>query len=671
MSQSAATTRNVAFVGHPSAGKTTLIDALAFSLGAADRKGSVADKSSIADTEPEEQDKGHTLVAKVLHVSKDGRDWNLFDTPGYPDFVAETTGAMFGSDLTVGVVSCSSGVTFNLRKKMELATELGRGRAVVLTHLDGDNADFEATVAALRDEVSRACVPVQLPNASGSGFASIESVLTGASDWRKRLMDRVMDACEDEDVVMRYLEEETLSDEVLHANVPNAISKGTLVPVLVCNPVSGLGVDELVAFLAEYAPTADTEGLFKSNGEPVPCTPEGPAVGVVVGVRSDPHVGRVCIARLLQGSLGAHDALIPARDPDAKSEKTGGLFHQVGGKRRDPIERGGAGDVVAFTKVEKINWGDTFTVAGHKAPVVDRPEIPPPMVSLAVVPKSRSDEQKIGESLAKLSAEDPSLEIEQDPVTHELVLHGMSDLHLQVIEARLKRRYGVEIDTGLPRIAFRETVTKPADGHHRHRKQSGGRGQFGECYLRVRPGEKDTGVVFLDKVVGGSIPRNLIPAVEKGIREICAEGVLTHSSVVDVEVELYDGKFHAVDSDEASFRKAGARAFRDGFGKAAPVLLEPIMEAVISIPSDDAGSVFSDLTSQRRGHVLDQQSDGTDTVIKAHVPLSTMQTYFRDLKSQTAGEGTYTMVLDHYAPMPTSEQQKVLAAIGKKHAEED
>jgi elongation factor G len=294
-------------------------------------------------------------------------------------------------------------------------------------------------------------------------------------------------------------------------------------------------------------------------------------------------------------------------------------------------------------------------------------------VALAVQPKSRSDEQKIGQALAKLSAEDPTFRVDHDAVTHELVMRGMSDLHLMIVESRLKRRYGVEINTSPPRIAYRETVTKASEGHHRHKKQTGGRGQFGECYVRVKPAAENAGIVFKDKVVGGAIPKNLIPAVEKGIKELAAEGILTNSRVVDVEIELYDGKFHAVDSDEASFKRAGGKAFRDGFLKAGPVLLEPLMDVEIRVPASDAGAIFSDLTSQRRGTVIDQASeaDGAITVVKAQVPLSTMQTYHRDLKSQTAGEGTYAMTLAHYVRVPGGEQEKIIAASGKRASDDD
>jgi elongation factor G len=327
---------------------------------------------------------------------------------------------------------------------------------------------------------------------------------------------------------------------------------------------------------------------------------------------------------------------------------------------------------VAFSKVEQIGIGEPFTEGGGEMHYVEAPAAPVPMVSLSVAPKSRADEQKIGEALHKLVAEDQTLQLHNDSVTHELVLSGMSDLHLQIVQSRLKRRYGVEVDTKLPRIAYRETVQKPAEGHHRHRKQSGGRGQFGECYIRIRPQERGEGNVFLDKVVGGAIPRNLIPAVEKGIAEACAEGVMTNNVVVDVAVELYDGKFHAVDSDEASFKMAAKRAFRDGFEKAKPVLLEPVMNVEIHVPTDHAGLIFSDLTSHRRGHVVDQEAeaDGAITLIRAHVPLSTMQTYHRDLKSQTSGEGTYSMAFESYAAMPADEQAKVMKSEAKHHEED-
>jgi elongation factor G len=665
MASDLAFVRNVAFVGHSSAGKTSLIDAMAHALGASERKGSVADRTSICDTEPEEHEKGHTFQLKLVHAQKGGMRWSLLDTPGYPEFDIDALSAMFACELVVGVASCASAVSYNLRNKLEEAKDLGRARAIVVTHIDTENASFDKLVTDLQRKIGEQCVPFYLPDKSGRGLSKVVSARAG--EWKKPLYDRVMDACDDEAALLEYLESEELSEELFKKLLPGALAKGTLIPILPVNPVSGVGLEELLGFLRDFGPNPSGTS-YRSAGAEIRSDSPGPLLGVVFNVKSDPHVGKICIARILRGTLRASDLIGAGR-----GEKIGGLFHPVGGKNKVNADSASAGELIAFSKVEHGAWGQSFSVTGTEAPPVEMPQPPPPMVSLAVQPKSRNDEQKIGPALAKLASEDPSFHVHHDPLTHELVIQGMSDLHLQVMEHRLKRRFGVEITTALPRIAYRETITKPSEGHHRHKKQSGGRGQFGECFLRLKPAPKDAGVVFVDDVVGGAIPRNLIPAVEKGIREIATQGILTHSQVVDVEVAVYDGKYHDVDSDEASFKKAGAWAFREGFMKANPVLMEPVMNVEIRVPTEHAGAIFSDLTSHRRGTVLNQESehDGHVTVIQAHAPLATLLTYHRDLKSQTAGEGTYTMRADHYARVPGSEQEKIIAQVGRKHAEEE
>lgn len=665
MSSDLASLRNIAFVGHSAAGKTSLVDALAHALGAVERKGSPADKTSICDTEPEEHEKGHSFQLKLVHAQKNGVAWNLLDTPGYPEFTADVFSAMFAADLVVGVASCTSGVSYNLRNRLESAKELGRPRAVIVTHVDVDNADFEKLVNDLRAKVGEECVPYDVPDKSGKGFAKV--LRASAGEWKKTLYDRVMDACDDEAVLMQYLETEELSEEAFKSYLPRAIRKGTLVPVLVANPLNGLGLEDVLHFLKEYAPSPAATRFHAGETEIVP-DPAAPLHGVVFNVKTDPHVGKVCLARILRGTLKLSDLIGTGR-----GEKLGGLFYTLGGKGRVNTDSAGPGELVAFSKVEHLAWAQSFSVHGTEPAPVALPTIPPPMITMAVTPKSRNDEQKIGPALAKLASEDPSFHVKHDPETHELLIQGLSDLHLQVMEHRLKRRFGVEITTHLPRIFYKETITKPVESHHRHKKQSGGRGQFGECYLRMKPAAKDAGVVFIDAVVGGAIPRNLIPAVEKGIREMAAHGVLTHSQVVDVEVAVYDGKYHDVDSDEASFKKAGAIAFREGFMKAGPVLMEPVMSVEIRVPTEHAGHIFSDLTSHRRGTVLNQDTehDGHVTVIQAHIPLSALLTYHRDLKSQTAGEGSFTMKPDHYARVPALEQEKILQTAGRKHVDEE
>ncbi len=663
--------RNVCFVGHPGTGKTTLVDALAHAAGAADRKGSTAEGTSLIDTEPEAQEKGHTLQACVVHAQHGGVRWNWIDTPGAADFEAEVLTGMFAADLVVGVVSCVSGVTHLLKRRMLQAHELGRPRALLITHVDTPQADFETLVLELRDALGEICVPVLLPEGARGQLTGVHrTYLDRETEWRKRMLDRIIDGVEDEDLIGHYLEAEDLTEEELKANLPVSISADCLVPILVCNPEDGTGLAQVLDFLRRAAPSPRHHRHFRAGNEALEPDPEGPLLGTVFAVRSDPHVGRVCLARIVSGVLGAHDPL--QRIDGTDKEKIGGLFVPIGGKRREPVESIAAGGIAAFTKVEGLGVGDSFTKDGGFAVAVDFPELPAPMAALSVRPKSRADEQKIAGSLSKLAAEDPSLRVVHDPQTHELVLQGASELHLSIVEARLARRFGVEIETSLPRIAYRETVSKAAEASYRHKKQSGGRGQFGECHLRVRPGEEGSGVVFIDKIVGGSIPRNLIPAVEKGVRELAEQGILTHSKVVDVEVEVFDGKFHAVDSDEASFKTAGARAFREAFEKAGPVLLEPVVELEVHVPTDHAGAVFSDITSQRRGHVLSQDSEdgGQVTVIRAHVPLASVRSYARDLRSQTAGLGHYLLRPHGYAPLPAAEQKRVIAEEGRQHAED-
>ena len=654
-----ASLHNIAFVGHPGSGKTTLVDALAFEVGASSRKGSVGDGTSICDTEPEEQEKKHTLQNAFVSANWGDKAWTFVDTPGYPEFQAQVQAACFAVDLVVGVVNATGGVTFNLRSKMEAAKAMGRGRALVITHLDADNVDFDALIGEIREKLGEECVPALIPDQSGAGFRAVARTVNHPENpWCARLEDRVMDTCQDEALLNRYLETQELSAEELDKHMPHAIAKGSLVPVLVCNPESGVAVPKTLEFFQRFAPSPRTVPTLDREGKVVDPVREGPASGTVFGVISDPHLGRVCLARLHRGTLKNHDLIHNGED---KPEKIGGMFRLVG-KNREPLEDAGPGEIVAFSKVDHLGNWQNFSMGD--APILDvpTPDIPKPMVAMALTPNSRPDEQKIGEALTKLAVEDPSLVVEHTSDTHELVLHGMSDLHLQVMLMRLERRFGVACETHLPKIAYRQTITKSAEGHCRHKKQSGGRGQFGECFLRLKPGEPGSGIVFEDKVVGGSIPRNLIPAVEKGVREQSTQGVLAKGEVIDITVEVYDGKFHAVDSDEASFKHAGAVAFKEGVMAGKPVLLEPVMDVEIHVPTEMAGAVFSDVTSHRRGHVVDQTTEksGHGTVIRAEVPLVSMQTYFRDLKSQTAGEGSYSMRFGKYAAMPSVEQKRVL-----------
>ncbi|MFT5154864.1 MAG: elongation factor G, partial [Planctomycetota bacterium] len=353
------TIRNIAFVGHPSAGKTTLVDALAHLTGASARKGSVADKSSICDTEPEEQEKQHTLQLSSVAANWGDRKWTFLDTPGYPEFLGEVQSAMFGADLVIGVVSCASGPTFNLRTKMKVAAQLGRGRAIVLTHLDGENADFDIIVADLRERIGEICVPVRLPNGNGASFTDVtRTIADPESEWCTRLKDRVMDACSDEQLLMEYMDNGELTEEQLEEHMPGAIAAGALVPILVCNPESGVGVESTLNYLKRFAPSPDNLPLKDTDGEEIDHSPDGAFAGTVINVKTDPHVGRVCLVRIHRGTLTPADAV---HGPGAgKPEKLGGLFQLVG-RKREPVDSAGPGEIVAFSKVEHLSVWDHFT----------------------------------------------------------------------------------------------------------------------------------------------------------------------------------------------------------------------------------------------------------------------------------------------------------------------
>ncbi|MFN0059662.1 MAG: elongation factor G, partial [Planctomycetota bacterium] len=376
--------------------------------------------------------------------------------------------------------------------------------------------------------------------------------------------------------------------------------------------------------------------------------------------------GKICLARVLRGTIRASDHLEGPR-ANGKGEKPGGLFYLVGGKKREPTDSASAGEIVAFSKVDGLKLGDSFSTVGHKAPAVEFPHYPSAMFSLAVTPKSRNDEQKIGDALHKLEAEDPTFRVEQVAATHELVVHGMSELHLKVIEARLKRRYGVEITTALPRIAYLETVTRPADASYRHKKQSGGRGQFGDVHLRVERAEKGKGLEFVNAIVGGVIPGQYLPAIEKGVHEIMEHGILARCPVVDCKVTVFDGSFHPVDSSEAAFKIAGREAFKQAFLEARPCLLEPIVNMEIHVPLKFLGDITSDLNS-RRARITHMDSKGDEQIIRAVVPEAEIKRYSIELRSLTGGAGTYSVEFSHYEVVPSQLQTQIIKDLEAAHA---
>ncbi len=651
---SAAEIRNVSFLGSSDSGKTSLVEALALQAGAINRLGRVEEGNTLCDFNPKEKEKKHSLGAAVVHLASKEGAVNLIDTPGYPDFVADAIGAMGAAGTAVLTLAASQeGLPFHARRLWMMAGEAGLARAVVLTRVDHENLDLDKILAKVRSSLGQNVVPMFVPDQVGPGFSKVMPVAGADGALGQAMVEAIVEG--DDALMERYLEEGEISEEDLLAALPHAMAKGTFMPLFFVNPLQGTGIEEFHRFLCHSLPGSSLQ-VDKLGGANV----EGGGADDRTVVRvwkvlTDKHLGQVTYLRVLQGTLASEAALKSSRG--GKTLKMTGLS-TIFGKDLKPVDQALPGDLVAVTRVEDLYIGDELVSEGDVAP--HEFPFPEPFTSLAVHPRSRADEQKIGPELAKIAKEDPTFRFRRDSQTHEQLIDGLSELHLKTWLQRLEGR-GVGLETTLPRIPYQETVTSRAEGHYRHKKQTGGRGQFAECFIRMNPCGRGEGFRFVDKIVGGSIPRQFIPAVDKGMKEQCQQGILSGSQVVDVEVELYDGKFHDVDSDEFSFKLAGARALKDAFLKAKPILLEPIMVVEIIVPSRFFGDVTGDLNT-RRGRVLGMESDGDFQIIKAHIPLAEVQTYSTPLRSMTAGEGTFTMKFDHYDKVPSHLQEKIVAA---------
>jgi elongation factor G len=666
--------RNLGLFGHSHGGKTALIDALAFLTKITGRHGNTADGSSISNNEPEEKERKQTLNAHQFRFPFDKVTINVVDTPGHPDFLADAYSAMRVVETGILCVSAANPVTFHARRLWGEMGRAGVGRAIMVTHLDAENVDFDEVVETLREAFGDSVVPATYPDKSGPGFASVHDVLAGEGPRAKELFGQLEEhvAEADDEVLAKYLDAAALERAEFDSHFAAAVVKGKLVPVFAACPPKMHGIQKFCAIVQSHFASPVAYGS-RPAGKPGAETfdqllaPDAgaPFAAKVWKVVIDPYVGRVSYLRCLRGKLKSEEGFLNVRT--GKHEKVGALL-QVQGKDTKPFDMVVAGDLFAVGKIEDLHLWDAATADAH--PVRFEPvQYPAPTFALAAMPKSRGDEQKIGHGLEKLAAEDPTFHVHRDPNTGEMIVSGMSPLHLETQLHRLNRRYGVGTVTHPPTIPYKETVTARAEGHHRHKKQTGGRGQFGEVYLRVLPRERGAGFEFVDSVVGGSIPRQFIPEVEKGVRKFLVHGALAGFPVVDCAAEVYDGKFHDVDSDQISFQIAGERAFADGFAKARPILLEPIVTVEIFIPERFTGDVAGNLSSIR-GRMSGMEVHEGIQVITAQVPLAEMQDYSTKLRSITAGEGTFTMKPSHYEQVPPNVQAEIVARYKKAQEEQ-
>ncbi|MEO6595892.1 MAG: elongation factor G [Planctomycetota bacterium] len=676
MASASERTRNVALVGHGHTGKTALLDAIAHHCKLTSRLGSVADGTSLSNTEAEEKERKQTLTSHLFRIPLGDVRFCIFDTPGHPDFIAEAIAAMDVVETMCLCINATQGLTFHARQLWQIAGARGIGRAIVVTHLDHDNTDFEKITADLRSAFGHAVVPATYPNTTGAAFKSVHAVTHNEGPDAPKYHDMIEeDEAEVDDTLMEhYLDQGHLAPDEFEENLRRAIARGKLVPVFAVCPNRGLGLDQMLEFVQRHFPSPvcfGARGAAKPGSDSYSELVEpddGPFAAKVCKSISDPYVGRLTYLRCMRGTLQKDQSVVNVRT--GKVSKVAHLL-EVHGKETKEIASVTVGDLFAVSKIEEWSLGDTVTA--ESAPLqFERPAYPQPTYSRHIWPKARGDEQKIGHAVEKLAAEDPSLNYTRDKETGEFLVTGMSPLHLDVTFLRLHRRHSVDVDHGPPTIPYRETITARADGHHRHKKQTGGRGQFAEVYLRVVPREHGAGFEYVDSVVGGSIPRQFIPEVEKGARKFLVKGALAGFPIVDVQVEVYDGKYHDVDSDQLSFQIAGERAFHDGYMKARPILLEPIMDVEIHVPERFTGDVAGNLSGSR-GRMSGMETQDAIQVISAQCPLATMLDYSTHLRSITAGEGTFTMKFSHYEAAPPNLQaeivQKRKAIVEQHHGE--
>jgi len=690
--------RNIAVCGHGSAGKTTLVDTLLFKTGAVAHQPSVDDGNSICDFDEEEKHHKHTIEASLVHFQHEGKQFHVIDTPGYPDFIGQTIGAMRGVETALITINAPAGIEVNTRRVFKEAGDAGLARILLINKMDSDNIDFPALLESIKELFGAACIPLNVPLGSGADFRGVASTLNVPSDTSGALVDPaeiaepLMESIieNDEAVTERYFEGTPPTAEELSRLIVEAVAEGTLIPIVCASSKTGVGLQELLDALVACAPPPSRIARKARNeaGEEVSveADPKGPFVAQVIKTRIDPFVQKVSYIRVFSGTL-TKDAQVAASS-NRKGLKIGQLL-QVRGNENEPVDDAGPGDIVAVTKTDDLHTGTTL--GDLVLPVVP---FPTPMVGLAVTPKSRGDEAKLSGALQKIVEEDSTVHLDRDAQTKELVMTGMSELHLNMIQERLKRRDKVEVDTKEPKIPYRETIQVNAEGSYRHKKQSGGRGQFGEVHIRLFPMPEGTNLeefvtkdrfpsmkdshydeknnfLWVDSVVGGTIPSNFLPAVEKGFRERLERGVIAGYKIQNICVEVHYGKHHPVDSSEAAFKTAASMALRNVFLEGKPALLEPIVTLHVTVPGDNLGDINSDM-SGRRGRVLGMDSAGGNLqTVTAEVPLAEVTTYARQLSSMTGGQGSYTMEFSHYDVVPGNVQKEILEKAVLQEEEED
>jgi elongation factor G len=685
--------RNIAIVGHGGSGKTSLVSAMLFDAGAVNRFGRVEEGNTVTDFDADETERQISLSTSLAHYEWNKLKLNLLDTPGYGNFINDARVALQVAETALLNVCAVAGVEVQTEKVWTFAEEFNRARLIVVNRLDRDRASFERALESIHQSFGRAAVPIQLPLGNEKEFRGVvdllrmkayvskgdekgtheeqdipEEMKAKAENARNALVEMVAEA--DDALMEKFFEAGELAQEELIGGLRQGVSAGRLFPVLAVSGTHNIGVRLLLDHLTDIAPSpaaaGEVRGKDPATGEDVVRKPskDEPASAFVFKTIADPYAGRITLFRVMTGVLKS-DTSYYNTEKDS-TERIGSLA-LLQGKNTVAIAEVMAGDLAAVTKLKETQTGDTLS--DKAAPIrYEKLRSPEPVISFAIEPKSRADEEKISQALQRLAEEDPILGYHRDPSTNELILSGTGQLHIEVVVARLKKKFGVEVEVHPPKVPYRETITQSAEAHGRHKKQTGGHGQFADCWVRMEPLPSGSDFEFVNEIFGGSIPKQYIPAVEKGIQEARMKGFLAGHPVVDFKATVYDGKYHAVDSSEMAFKIAGSLAFKEAMQHCGPTLLEPIMNVDISVPDETTGDVLGHLNS-RRGRTQGMDKKGSQTHIRAQVPMAEMLSYEPVLTSMTGGRGNFHMEFARYEEVPAHLRQKIIQAIKEEKEE--
>ena len=671
--------RNVVLLAHGGSGKTTLAEAMLFRAGVITRQGKIEEGNTVSDHDPDETKRQISINTAVLPFEWKNSKINLIDTPGYQDFVGETLCGIRASDAAIVVVDASSGVQVGTEQVWSYCEDAHLPRVIFISRMDRENANFAEVMKGLEAAFGKKVAPLQYPIGSAHDFKGVVDILhkkafmgDGADEAPvpdelageiESLRDQLLGAVAETDDTLteKYLEGEELTDDELRVGLSNGVLSGALVPVLVGSATMGVGVRPLLDFIVEELPTPETHPVTVENPKDgsAPLTldakADGPLVAQIFKTTADPYVGRLTYFRVYSGTLQSNHEVWNASRSEA--ERIGQVF-TVRGKTQEPTDKVVAGDIGAVAKLTHATTSNTLTTK-DKPLVVSPINFPKAIYSVAVSPKSKADVDKLSTAMARISEEDPTLDVHRDDSTGDTIIGGIGDSHIDVTVERMKRKFGVEVNLSTPHVPYRETISKQVKAvEYTHKKQTGGHGQYAKVVIDIEPAPSE-GFSFNNKTFGGSVPRNYVPAVEKGVQEALRDGVLAHYPMVDLRVNLVDGKEHPVDSSEMAFKLAGSQAFKEAARAAAPVLLEPIMNLHVRVPESYVGDIISDLNS-KRARVLGTNPDGASSQIEAQAPLAELLRYSTDLRSMTQGRASYTMEFDHYAQVPEHVAKRVI-----------